>query len=73
MEFKFDDMTLLEHKDNSVNDTNMYMIVSKAPDVEDIDLLNVIQIVDESGEEVNCTYGKFMEIMDKQGLAGFIM
>ena len=49
------------------------MIISKAPQVEDVDLQNVIQIIDESGEEVSCTYDKFVEIFDEQGLAGFIM
>ncbi len=73
MEFKFEDSTLLEHKDNAVKDSNTYMIISKAPQVEDVDLQNVIQIIDESGEEVSCTYDKFVEIFDEQGLAGFIM
>ena len=49
------------------------MILSKSDDVKDVDIQNIIQIVDESGEEVSCTYDKFVEIFDNEGLAGFIM
>ncbi len=73
MEFKFNESTLLEHKENRDREENTYMILSKAPDVKDIDMQNIIQIVDESGEEVSCTYDKFVEIFDNEGLAGFIM
>ncbi len=73
MEFKFDETRLLEHKDNPVNDINSYLILSKADTVEDAEMENVIQIIDESGKEVNCTYDKFVEIFDQEGLAGFIL
>lgn len=73
MDFRFEDSTLLEHKNNKDNDTNSYMIISKSPTVDEADLQNVIQIIDESGEEVTCTYDKFLEIFDEQGLEGFIM
>lgn len=73
MEFKFNDSTLWEHKANGDKEENSYMILSKAPEVKDIDIQNIIQIVDESGEEVSCTYDKFVEIFDKEGLSGFIM
>ena len=73
MEFNFDETTLLEHKDNALNDTNSYLIISKAATVEDAEMQNVIQIIDETGEEVNCTYDKFVEIFDQEGLAGFIL
>ena len=73
MEFKFNDSTLWEHKENRDRDANTYMILSKAPEVKDVDIQNIIQIVDESGEEVSCTYDKFVEIFDNEGLAGFIM
>ncbi len=73
MEFKFNDSTLWEHKENPDREENSYMILSKAPEVKDVDIQNIIQIVDESGEEVSCTYDKFVEIFDKEGLAGFIM
>lgn len=49
------------------------MIVSKAQDVETADFENIIQIVDETGNEVNCTFDKFVEIFDKEGLSGFIL
>lgn len=73
MDFKFDDSTLLEHKNNKDKDTNSYMIISKSPTVDESDLKNVIQIIDESGNEVTCTYDKFLEIFDEQGLEGFII
>ncbi len=73
MEFNFGETTLLEHKDNALSDVNSYLILSKAANVEENDMQNVIQIIDESGEEVNCTYDKFVEIFDQEGLAGFIM
>lgn len=73
MEFKFNDSTLWEHKENRDRDENTYMILSKTPEVKDVDIQNIIQIVDESGEEVSCTYDKFVEIFDNEGLAGFIM
>ena len=73
MEFKFNDSTLWEHKENSDREANSYMILSKSDDVKDVDIQNIIKIVDESGEEVSCTYDKFVEIFDNEGLAGFIM
>ncbi len=73
MDFKFNDTRLFEHKDNELNDSNSYLILSKNESVPETDFENVIQIIDESGMEVNCTYDKFVEIFDKEGLAGFIM
>ena len=73
MEFKFDESTLYEHKDNELRDFNSYYIISKNEEVKDSDFENIIQIIDESGKEVTCTYDKFVEIFDKEGLAGFIM
>lgn len=73
MEFKFEETKLLEHRDNSLNDINSYLILSKADTVENSEIENVIKIIDESGLEVNCTYDKFMEIFDQEGLAGFIL
>lgn len=73
MEFKFEETTLWEHKDNASNDVNSYMILAKAPEVKDSQIQKVIEIIDESGEQVSCTYDKFVEIFDKQGLAGFII
>ena len=73
MNFEFNETRLFEHKDNELNDSNSYLIVSKSEAVPETDFENVIQIIDESGMEVNCTYDKFVEIFDKEGLAGFIM
>lgn len=73
MEFKFDETALFEHKDNSLNEINSYLILSRNQAVQEAEMENVIQIIDESGMEVNCTYDKFVEIFDQEGLSGFIM
>lgn len=73
MEFKFEETTLWEHKDNASNDVNSYMILAKAHEVKDSEIQRVIEIIDETGEQVSCTYDKFVEIFDNQGLAGFII
>lgn len=73
MKFEFNETRLFEHRDNELNDSNSYLILSKSEAVPETDFENVIQIIDESGMEVNCTYDKFVEIFDKEGLAGFIM
>ena len=73
MNFEFNETRLFEHRDNELNDSNSYIILSKSEAVPETDFENVIQIIDESGMEVNCTYDKFVEIFDKEGLAGFIM
>ena len=73
MNFEFNETRLFEHKDNELNDSNSYLILSKSEAVPETDFENVIQIIDESGMEVNCTNDKFVEIFDKEGLAGFIM
>ncbi len=49
------------------------MFLSKSSDVEQSSFDNVVQIIDEAGNEVNCTIDKFIEIFDSQGLEGFIM
>ncbi|MBQ8668852.1 hypothetical protein IJ472_03650 [bacterium] len=67
------EFTLFEHKENELNEINSYMILSRSEAVAEADLQNVIQIIDESGIEVNCTYNKFVEIFDQEGLAGFII
>lgn len=64
------DMNLFEIKDNVLVECTPIKVVSKEKDVLDSD---IIQIIDESGHEVNCTYNKFVEIFDKEGLAGFIL
>ena len=73
MEFRFDDTLILQKQTDTIAEHNSYIILSKEKDVQDADFNNVIQIVDESGKEVNCTYNKFVEIFDKEGLSGFIL
>lgn len=73
MEFRFDDTLILEQKSDTIAEHNSYLILSKEAGVKDADLNKVIQIIDESGDVVNCTYNKFVEIFDKEGLAGFIL
>ena len=73
MEFKFNETTLFEHKENELNEINSYLILSTNEAVKRAEMENVIQIIDESGMEVNCTYDKFVEIFDQEGLAGFII
>lgn len=73
MKFKFDETALFEHKDNNLNEINSYLILSRNQAVEETEMEKVIQIIDESGQEVNCTYDKFVEIFDEEGLSGFIM
>ena len=73
MEFKFEDTTLFELKDNELREVNSYLVLSTNQAVKKADLENVIQIIDETGMEVNCTYDKFVEIFDQEGLSGFII
>lgn len=72
MEFRFDDSTLLECKKNPENDSNTYMIISKEQQIPQAEFDNIIQIIDEAGNSVSCTYDKFVEIFDTKGLGGFI-
>ena len=64
---------LIAHKDNPYKEMNSYFIVSKDETVSDEELERVIGIIDESGSEVTCTFDKFVEIFDKEGLTGFIL
>ena len=73
MEFNFEETTLFELRENELKESNSYLILSKAEAVKDAEMENIIQIVDESGVGVNCTYDKFVEIFDEEGLAGFII
>lgn len=47
--------------------------VLTAKDFADEDFEQVIQILDESGEEVNITRDKFIEVVDQHGLSGLIL
>ncbi|MBO6257065.1 hypothetical protein J6N69_03400 [bacterium] len=72
MDLKFTNNEL-ENEINALNNIGEVMFVSKAADVEESAFDNVIQIIDEAGNEVNCTIDKFIEIFDNQGLEGFIL
>ncbi|MBO5386126.1 hypothetical protein J6A64_07410 [bacterium] len=73
MEFKFEDTTLIEHETNAFNEINSYLILSTNEAVKKAEMENVIQIIDETGIEVNYTSDKFVEIFDQEGLTGFII
>lgn len=73
MEFNYDETTLIEHENNAFSETNSYLILSTNEAVKKKEMENVIKIIDESGIEVSCTYDKFVEIFDQEGLTGFIM
>jgi hypothetical protein len=73
MEFNLNETELFEDKNNEFKDSNSYMILSKNENVKDNDFNNIIQIIDETGLEVSCTYDKFVEIFDEEGLSGFIL
>lgn len=73
MKFRDLQTNLIELKKTDEEDSNSYMIVSKADTVSDLEMQNIIQIIGETGEELTCTYDKFVEIFDEKGLSGFII
>ena len=64
---------MIASKDNPYKDANSYFIVSVDETVDKDDFEKVIQIVDEYGKAVTCTFDKFVEIFDQEGLTGFIL
>ena len=72
MNLEFTNNGLAEEID-ALNRLGEVVFVSKAADVEEKEFDNVVQIIDETGNEVSCTIDKFIEIFDNQGLEGFIM
>ncbi len=68
MSFSYKDLRM-----NSLENLSSIAPISVSSDVEVEDLNKIITIIDESGDEVSCTYAKFMQIFDKEGLAGFIL
>ena len=72
MDLKFSNNGLAEEID-ALNRLGEVVFVSKAADVEEKEFDNVVQIIDETGNEVSCTIDKFIEIFDNQGLEGFIL
>lgn len=49
------------------------MFISKAKEIDDSKFDEIVEIIDESGNEVVCTVEKFIEIFDNYGLEGFIL
>ena len=65
---------LFEFTPEGLQEVNSIIMVSKNKAVQEADIKNVIQILDENGtDDISCTMDKFVEIFDKNGLAGFIM
>jgi len=65
---------LFEFTPKGLQEVNSIIMVSKNKAVQEAAIKNVIQILDENGtDDISCTMDKFVEIFDKNGLAGFIM
>lgn len=65
---------LFEFTPKGLQQVNSIIMVSKNKAIQEADIKNVIQILDENGtDDISCTMDKFVEIFDKNGLAGFIM
>ncbi|HCB11759.1 MAG TPA: hypothetical protein DEO94_06480 [Cyanobacteria bacterium UBA11991] len=74
MNLKFDPIGKYDAEDEKeLGEFGDLTMLSKAKDVSDEDFENVVSIIDESGNEINCTVNKFIEIFDKQGLDGFVL
>ncbi len=72
MDLKFTQNGIIE-QEKALSNYGEVTFISKAAGVEEEAFANVVQIIDESGNEVNCTIDKFIEIFDNHGLEGFIM
>lgn len=59
--------------EKNVSKNGEVTFISKAKGYENSEFDNVIQIIDESGNELNCTVDKFIEIFDNHGLEGFLL
>lgn len=64
---------LFEFTDKGLQEVGSVIMVSKNKAVQDTEFNNIVQIIDEKGEEVSCTMDKFVEIFDTSGLSGFII
>lgn len=69
----FEETIMIANKENPYRDANSYYIVAKNANVDERELEQVIQIIDEYGKSVTCTFDKFVEIFDQEGLTGFIL
>ena len=74
MNFSANEYELIEDENNEFMDVNSYTIVSKSEGVKTEDFDKIISIIDEkTGDEISCTYDKFLEILDTTGLETFII
>ncbi len=70
MEFKND----IFSQDLDISSFGLVAAISKAEDCTNEDFDNVIQIIDETtGDKVNITQEKFIELFDMEGLSGLIL
>ena len=73
MDFNLIKRASVGNDEEELYDITSCMIVSKNKDIDDSEFNKVVQIIDESGQEVTCTFDKFVEIFDQEGLSGFII
>lgn len=60
-------------EDTDISSFGLIAAVSSANDCKDEDFDRVIQILDESGDEVNITQDKLFQVFDQHGLNNFIL
>lgn len=60
-------------EDTDISSFGLIAAVSKTDDCTDKDFDNIIQILDESGNEVNITGNNLDELFEQRNLSGFIL
>lgn len=60
-------------EETDISSFGLIAAISKAEDCTDEEFANMVQILDEEGDEVNITRDKFIELYDQHGLTGFIL
>ena len=69
-DFAFNDLT---DDSEDISSFGLVAVVSTAKDCKKKDFDNIVQILDEDGNEVNVTHEKFIEMFDQHGLNSFIL
>lgn len=69
MDFLFDGLI----EDEDISSFGLIATVSTAKDCKNKDFDKVVQILDETGDEVNITDNNILEVFDQQGLSGLIL
>jgi hypothetical protein len=69
MDFLFDGLI----EDEDISSFGLIAAVSTAKDCKNKDFDKVVQILDETGDEVNITDNNILEVFDQQGLSGLIL